>query len=62
MKFCEQSVVSCCDVPELFESVEEAFDDVALLVQFGVIGTLNLGFRLGGMTARPPVRALLSQR
>lgn len=31
----------------MFEFVEEAFDDVALLVEFGVVGALGLAVALG---------------
>ena len=43
----EQLVVAGCDAAELFELVEEALDDVALLVEFGVIGTLERAVPLG---------------
>ena len=58
----EQLVVSGRDAPELFELVEEALDDVALLVQVGVVGTLTVRLRFGGMTTSLPVCAILSQR
>src|ERR1700722_20404430 len=38
---------SCGDAAELFELVEEALDDVALLVELGVIGTLEGAVPLG---------------
>jgi hypothetical protein len=38
----EQLVVSGGDTAELFELVEEALDDVALLVEIDVVGTLDL--------------------
>ena len=38
----EQLVVSGGDTAELFELVEEALDDVALLVEVDVVGTLDL--------------------
>ena len=38
----EQLVISGGDATELFELVEEALDDVALLVEVGVVGTLDL--------------------
>ena len=38
----EQFVVSGGDTTELFELIEEALDDVALLVEIGVVGPLHL--------------------
>jgi hypothetical protein len=38
----EQLVVSGSDAAELFELVEEAFDDVAFFVEVDVVGTLDL--------------------
>jgi hypothetical protein len=37
LSYCVATSLSCF-------SWEEAFDDIAVLVQFGVIGTLNVGF------------------
>jgi hypothetical protein len=44
---CEQLVVSGCDAAELFELVEEALNDVALLVELGVVRPLERPVPLG---------------
>jgi len=37
----EELVVSSCDAVEVFQLVEEALDDVALLVEFGAVRTFE---------------------
>jgi hypothetical protein len=39
--------VSRCDTAELFQLVEEALDDIALLVEFGVVGTFECPVSFG---------------
>jgi hypothetical protein len=43
----EQLVVSGCNASELLEVVEEALDTVALLVEIGVVGSLDFTVALG---------------
>ena len=43
----EQLIISGCDASELFELVEEALDEIALLVEVDVVGALNLAIALG---------------
>ena len=43
----EQFVISGCDTPEVFEFVEEALDQVALLVEVFVVGALGLAVAFG---------------
>lgn len=43
----EELVVARCNPPELLEFVEEAFDEIALFVEVGIIRTLNLPIALG---------------
>ena len=47
------SVVARCDAPEVFEFVEESFDEVALAIEFAIDRTLVLAITLGG-NVRPP--------
>ena len=58
----EQLILSCGDAPELLELVEEALDDVALLVEIDVVGALDPAVRFDGMTASAPVWVTLSTR
>ena len=58
----EQLVVACGDAAELLELVEEALNDVALLIEFGVIGTLERAVPLGRNNRRPPLSAILSHK
>ncbi len=39
---CGELVVACGDAAEVFELVEEALDEIALAVEFGIDGTLDL--------------------
>jgi hypothetical protein len=43
----KQLVISRRDPAELFELVEEALDEVAFLIEFGVVGTLDFAVPLG---------------
>jgi hypothetical protein len=47
MKFSRSLSYSVADAAELLELVEEALDDVALLVDSGVVGTLERAVSLG---------------
>ena len=40
-------VVACGDAAEVFELVEEALDEIALAIEFGIDGTLDLAVALG---------------
>ncbi len=56
------AVIACGEASKMLESVEAAFDAVAVRIGFGVMGMMTLRVRLDGMTASAFIAVIVSRK